>query len=239
MKRRRGRRAPMKTLPLLALIVAALGSPAAVSAQAAPSGNMDVAVRVTEARKANAILMQQYSWTSRTELIDQGQVKDIRIDLVNYGPGGQLQRSLINDQGTPLPGGFLRRRIAERERQKMEEYLAGLRDVLEWYTLPTAGKVQAFLSQAKATGPDATGAFELTGQNVVLLGDTFSLWVDPLTRHPRKMQVSTTFQGDPVNVTATFKTLPTGLNYVAYAEVTVPAKQISVQVQNFDYNRNN
>ncbi len=27
--------------------------------------------------------------------------------------------------------------------------------------------------------------------------------------------------------------------YVAYAEVTVPAKQLSVQVQNFDYNRNN
>ena len=51
--------------------------------------------------------------------------------------------------------------------------------------------------------------------------------------------MSTTFQGDPVNLTATFKTLPTGLNHVAYAEVTVPAKQLSVQVQNFDYNRNN
>jgi len=32
---------------------------------------------------------------------------------------------------------------------------------------------------------------------------------------------------------------PSGLNHVAYAEVTVPAKQLSVQVQNFDYNRNN
>ena len=47
------------------------------------------------------------------------------------------------------------------------------------------------------------------------------------------------FQGDAVTLTATFKTLPGGLNHVAYAEVTVPAKQISVQVQNFDYNRNN
>ena len=70
-------------------------------------------------------------------------------------------------------------------------------------------------------------------------GDTFSLWVDPFARHVRKIQVSTTFQGDPVNLTATFKTLPTGLNHVAFAEVTVPAKQITVQVQNFDYNRNN
>lgn len=225
-----------KTLRVITSITVALSAVPMTFAQMAPS---EVAVRVSEAQKANAIRMQQYSWTSRTEVIDQGQVKDIRIDLVNYGPGGQLQRSLINDQGAPLPGGFLRRRIAERERQKTEEYLAGLRDVLEWYTLPTAGKVQAFLRQAKATGPDATGAFELTGQNVVLLGDTFSQWVDPLTRHPRKIQVSTNFQGDPVNLTATFKTLPNGPNYVAYAEVTVPAKQISVQVQNFDYNRNN
>jgi len=51
--------------------------------------------------------------------------------------------------------------------------------------------------------------------------------------------VSATFQGDPVNLSATFKTLPSGLNHVAYAELTVPAKQITVQVQNFDYSRNN
>jgi len=42
-----------------------------------------------------------------------------------------------------------------------------------------------------------------------------------------------------VNLTATFKTLASGLNHVAFAEVSVPAKQLSVQVQNFDYNRNN
>ncbi len=51
--------------------------------------------------------------------------------------------------------------------------------------------------------------------------------------------MSTAFKGDPVSLTATFKTLRSGLNHVAYGEVTVPAKQLSVQVQNFDYNRNN
>ncbi len=79
----------------------------------------------------------------------------------------------------------------------------------------------------------------MTGRNVVLPGDTFSLWLNPRTHHAQRIQVATTFQGDPVNLSATFNTLPSGLNYVAYAEVTVPAKQISVQVQNFDYNRIN
>jgi hypothetical protein len=228
----------MKTAPILVVIVLALGWCQAALAQGAPD-NAAMAGRIAEARRANATLMQQYSWTSRTEVIDQGQVKDLRIDAVNYGPGGQLQRTLMNDQSAPLPFGFLRRRLAERERKKVEEYLGGLRDLLEQYTLPTAGRIQEFMNRARATGPDAAGLFEVTGQNVVYPGDTFSLWIDPRTRHPQRVQVSTTFEGDPVSLTATFKTLPSGLNHVAYAEVTVPAKQLSVQVQNFDYNRNN
>lgn len=167
----------MRFLPLLAVIGLALGWSTASSAQTGPPAPTNMAVRVTEARKANAALMRQYSWTSRTEVIDQGQVKDLRLDAVTYGPGGQLQRTVMNDQSAPLPFGFLRRRIAEIERQKVEEYLTGLRDLLEQYTLPTAGKVQDFLSRATATGPDASGLFEMTGQSVVYAGDTLSLWV--------------------------------------------------------------
>ena len=227
----------MKILALVTAMMGGIGWPQNILAQGAPPTEM--AVRVTQARKANAALMRKYSWTSRTEVIDQGQVKDVRIDAVNYGPGGQLQRSVLNDQSAPLPFGFLRRRIAENERQKVETYLTGLRGLFEQYTLPTAGKVQDFMNKATATGPDASGLFEMAGRNVVLPGDSFSLWLNPRTRHAQKIQVATTFQGDPVNLTATFQTLPSGLNYVAYAEVTVPAKQMSVQVQNFDYNRSN
>jgi hypothetical protein len=46
-------------------------------------------------------------------------------------------------------------------------------------------------------------------------------------------------QSDPVALTATFKTLRSGLNHVACAEVTVPANHLSVRGRNFYYNRNN
>ncbi len=223
-------------LPAVVALGLASGWPQAGAAQTAPPPT-SMAVRIAEARKANAALMRQYGWTSRTDVIDQGQVKDIRIESVSYGPDGQLQRIIVNDQSAPLPFGFLRRRIAEIERQRVEEYLAGLRSIFEQYTLPTAGKVQDFMSRATPSGPDASGLFELTGKDIVSPGETFSLWVDPRTRHPRKIQVSTAFKGDPVNLTATFKTLAAGLNYVSYAEVTVPTKTLSVQVQNYDYNR--
>jgi len=228
----------MKALSVLAVVAIAAGWVPTLWAQSPPAPTA-MAVRITEARKANAALMQQYSWTSRTEVIDQGSVKDLRLDTVNYGPNGQLQRTIMNDQSAPLPFGFLRRKIAEDERQKVEQYLTGLRGLVEQYTLPTAGRVQEFMSGATATGPDAGGLFEVSGRNVVVQGDTFSLWVDPASRHPRRLQVTTTFQGDPVTLIATFKTLHAGLNHVAFAEAIVPAKQLSVQVQNFDYNRNN
>lgn len=227
----------MKTIPVLAAALAMLGAPQALLAQSKAETTAVKAVQITEARKANAALMRQYSWSSRTELIEQGAVKDTRIELVNYGPAGQLQRTLVNDQSAPLPFGFLRRAVAENERKKMETYLHGLRVLLEEYTLPTAGKVLDFMSAAQMTGPDASGAVEMTGHGVVMPGDTFSVWSDARTRQTRKIQVATVYQGDVANLTATFATLPSRLTYVAYAEVTVPAKQLSVQVQNFNFNR--
>ncbi len=217
----------------------ALGLPHAAQAQSALSANANKSVQITEAREANAALMHQYTWNCRTEILDQGQVKDTRIELVNYTPFGQLQRSLINDQSAPLPFGFLRRAIAEHERQKMEQYLTGLRGLIEQYTLPTTGKILDFMTSAKTVGPDAQGLLQMTGNNVVSPGDSLTLWVNAYTRHLTRVQVNTTFQGDPVQLDATFSRLPSGLNYMAYAEATVPSMQLSVQVQNFNYTRPN
>ena len=80
----------------------------------------------------------------------------------------------------------------------------------------------------------------MTGYNVVQPGDNLTLWVNPWTKHLRQMQVNTTFQGNAVQMTATFQTLPgSGLNYAAFAEATVPAKQLSVQIQNYNFARLN
>ena len=227
----------MKRVILTALILLT-GVPAAW-AQSALSADANRAVQISEARQANAALMHHYTWTSRTEILDQGQVKDTRLELVHYTPFGQLQRSLLNDQSAPLPRGFLRRAIAENERKKMEEYLTGLRGLLEQYTLPTTGKILDFMTTAKPMGPDASGLFSLTGSNVVSPGDSLTIWVNAATKHVARIQVNSTFQGDPVQLDATFSTLPSGLNSVAYAEATVPNKQLSVQVQNFNYSRPN
>ncbi|HEX2973886.1 MAG TPA: hypothetical protein VHP11_16250 [Tepidisphaeraceae bacterium] len=203
----------------------------------AQDSNAQKAATITAARQQNAALMKQYTWDSRTELIDKGRVVDIHLDLVTYGSGGQLQRTPLNDQSSHKPRGFLRREIAKEKKEEMQEYLTGLRGLLDQYTLLSEGKILDFINQAKMELPGPDGLVLLTGRDVVVPSDQLSLWVSAATHKPQRVQVNTTFQGDSVTMTGTYKTLPSGLNYLEFAEVEIPGKELTLQVHNFNYTR--
>ena len=110
----------MKILTILAAGLILLATPHFILAQDQLNKRAETAVKITEARKANARLMHQYSWHSRTELIENGEVRDMRLELVQYGPDDRLQRIVENEQGASLPFGFIRRAIAENKRKEIE-----------------------------------------------------------------------------------------------------------------------
>lgn len=231
----------LSQLTLALVVVACAQSALAQSGQYAAANH---AVQISEARRKNAALMHHFVWNSRTEIIVNGEVKDTRIEQVQYSPTGQLQHTLLNDQPAssgpmlPTPIGFLRKAIAKKEKQDLETFLKGLTKLLQQYTLPTTGKILDFMSSATPRGPDENGMFQLSGSNVVQPGDNLTIWVNPWTQHVRQVKVHTTSQGDTVQLTATFQTLhQSGLNYAAFAEATIPEKQLSVQVQNYNYAR--
>jgi hypothetical protein len=226
----------MRKLFILATSLLVFGGDQTNQLQAQSEG---LAVKIAEVRKANVALMKQYSWQSRTELTDNGKVADTRIETVSYGPDGKLQRTLLNDESSPLPRGFVRRRIAEREKEKVEKYLTGLRALLDQYTLPTEGKMLGFVADAKIQAPDANAVLQFTGTGVVVPGDTVTLSVQAATRQTLKLAITTSFEGDPVIVSASFRTLAGGLNHLEFGEVDVAAKQIKLQQHNYNYNQNN
>jgi hypothetical protein len=225
-------RAAAATIVLASLLLA---RPATAQGNIALSAAQTV--QVVQSRAQNAALMKQYVWDERIDFLVNGQQKDLRIDLVNFGPDGKIQRTVLNDQSAPLPRGFFRRSIAEGEKKDVEEYIQGLGKLLHAYTLPTPGAVMNFLDAAVPV-PQPDGSLMISGQNVVQPGDSLSVWVNAATRKTLRMTVSTSFQGNPVSLSATFLTLPTtGLNYCGFAELTVPAKGYAIQVQNFNFNR--
>ena len=198
----------------------------------------EVANQVTAARQANAAAMQKYTWDQRTELLEDGTVKDTRVDMVNW-VNGQYQQSLVSNDGPSLPRFGIRKRIAEQKQQEMKDYLSGLKAQLEQYTMGTSPQLLAFFNKAQVSGPDASGLIALSGGSIVMAGDSMTLWINAATHKAAKAFVATTYQGNPVTMNATFNTLAAGLSYMNFADIQIPAKQMEVQVSNFNYNPNN
>ncbi|HJV33590.1 hypothetical protein [Geomonas sp.] len=226
----------MRTLSLAVAGIALVVWPSLVCAEVSPA----LVQKVVAARQKNATMLRQYTWESRTEITENAAVKDIRLEQNTFGPDGQPQRTLINDQAAPLPSGFLRKKIAEKERDKMETYLKGLHALLDQYTLPTAGKTLDFVLQAQVTPANASGNLQFFRGSVAVPGDSMSLWIGAVDLQPKRMQVTTFYQGDQINMTITYKTLSNGFTYPEFGQVEVFGKGITLQVHNFNYaNQNN
>lgn len=226
-----------KTLSL-AVFVASCSFPTAAQDAANQALRAGIAAKVTQTRQANAVAMQQYTWDQRTEVLEDGVVKDTRVEMVNW-VNGQYQKSQVSDVGPSLPRFGLRKRVAEEKQKEMKEYAAGLKALLQQYTLDTSPQLLAFFDKAQVSGPDATGLLALSGGSVVSPGDSMTLWVNAATHKAQKVFIATTYQGSPVTMNATFNTLAAGLSYMNYADIQIPAKTLELQVSNFNYNRNN
>lgn len=208
------------------------------SAALAQIPNEGLANSIVAARQKNFSLMQQYTWNARTEIIKDGSVKDTRIQQVTYGPTGVPQYTLLNDIGAPVPRGFFRRAVAENEKKEMEKYLTGLQQLIGQYTLPTNGAIVNFLGTAtitQGTSPEGKAILQTTGNGVVTPGDTLAFTFDAATFAVKRMDITTTFDGQSVTMSATFRTMPSGLTHLQFATVDVPSKQLSVQLHNYDY----
>src|SRR5262249_43784287 len=179
-----------------------------------------------------------YTWDQRTELLEGGTVKDTRVEMVNW-VNGAYQRSLVSNEGPSLPRFGIRKRIAEGKQKEMQQYMSGLKAQLEQDTLGTSPQVLGFFNKAAVSGPDATGLIALSGGSVVMPGDSMTVWVNAATKKAAKAFVATTYQGDSVTMNATFNTLPTGLDYVSFADIQIPGKSMEVQSSTSTNNKNN
>jgi hypothetical protein len=229
-----------RALGVSILAGALLASASSLVAQDAANQSLraGIAAKVTALRQANAAAMQQYTWDQRTEVLEDGVVKDTRVELVNW-VNGQYQKSLVSDQGPSLPRFGLRKRIAEEKQKEMKEYAAGLKSLLQQYTLDSSPQLLAFYNKAQVSGPDASGLLALSGGSVVTPGDSMTLWINSTTHKAAKAFIATNYQGNPVTMNATFNTLAAGLSYMNYCDIQIPAKALELQVSNFNYNKNN
>lgn len=202
-----------------------------------PQGGVkEIVTEVLNARRLSNSLAPQYTWFSRTEVMRKKEVLNILIEKLEYGHDGQLIRKTINEQGAKMPTAFLIRNIAEEEKMSIEKFLYGLHDFLLKYSMKEEERVTRFIETSGWQIANDRKEVVFTGENVVEQGDRLTWWVDLSNFSSSKIEVTTVFEGDKITFTATFATLKGGLNYIAFAEALIPEKNLTLQVQYYDYN---
>ena len=181
-------------------------------------------------------MLREYTWNTRTEVKIDGEVKSVKVDLVRFTPEGELQKTKVSDSadGQKKPRG-IKGKVASKKIKGMQEWASELTQLLQKYSLPTAGSLLDFMDKAtvERTGQLAT----VVASDVVQQGDKMTVLVDSGSRQLKMIQVSTSLDGDSVDVEILNESLENGPSYTARQIVKVPAQKVELTVENFNFLR--
>lgn len=219
---------------LLALAWMTVLSPS-MQAQAPPNQQFG------KAMVENAAELRQYTFKQRTEVSLNGEVKSVRLDQVRFDLDGNLERTPLTPVAAEAPKARgLRGKAVAKKREETADYLERLMSLARRYLTPGRGDLEKLSSKAEIwKGQGATGnQVRIQATDFVKSGDSFVWTLDAVAKLPVRMEARTELDGDPVTVTAEYRTLPSGPNYVARAIVKSARKDLEVKVESFGYERN-
>jgi len=162
---------------------------------------------------------------------------------VQLGPDGKPQKTAI---GAPPPsdtgGGRLKKHIVEKKKEEYEDYAESIKTLIQQYVPPDPAQLQQAYQQGNIMmGPagGASGQYRLVISNYVKQGDNMTLVVDQAQKDLVSLSIATYLSdpSDAVTVSAVFSRLPGGPNHVASETINGVSKQLTLAVQNSNYQR--
>lgn len=217
--------------PTLATLVLSLAAPLALAQGADPAA---LAGQYAANAKQNATITRQYAWKMRVEPTVKGDVKPAAIYQMRFGTDGQLQKTLLT--APPAKPSGLGKRIKESKMEDFQEWAGKLAETVKAYMAPTPGNMMDFYSKASIT-PAQDGTAQISGRNFLQPGDTATYWINKATKVPVRYAFTTTLDGDPVQGTVVYGQVPGGPQYAAQIVASVPAKEASIKIENFEYTK--
>jgi hypothetical protein len=171
-----------------------------------------------------------------------GDEKSRKQQQCYYGADGKVQKIEIS-QSAPeaAPRGPFRRRMAERKKEEMTDYMQEAVSLVRQYVPPDQARLQA----AKDAGNVSLQILEpgrrvrLTFRNYVKFGDSFSFDVNLANNRPTAGNVSSTLDSDQssISLALQFGTLDSNATYVSRAVLNAPDKNLTVTVENSGYRK--
>jgi hypothetical protein len=202
-----------------------------------------------ESQKANAQALRQYSWKSRTEIKLKGESKNVKVEQVRYDATGKLQKTPIGSPpaAAAVPaaaparggrgGGRVKNKIIENKKEEFGEMMKGLGELVASYGHLPPEKMQAFAAGAtKGKGEGAMeGTAQIQGANVLMSGDSMTIWIDPTSQMMRRVEIKTLYEEKPAMLVTEYRSVPNGPTYMAKALLTYPEKNVELTVDNYEH----
>jgi MOSC domain-containing protein YiiM len=208
--------------------------------------NPEMQQRIAEVKESMAVnkqLLAQYTWMEQDIISIKGEEKKEELYNVQLGPDGKPQKtpvdpSTVSDDDRRRRG--LRGRIIEKKTEEYKEYGDQIKSLVRQYVPPEKEMLQQAYQQGNVMmGPmgGAPGEYRLVISNYVKQGDTMTLVMNKAQKAAVSLSISTYLNdpSDAVKVNVQFAKLPNGPNHVASETIDGVSKQLTITVQNSNY----
>jgi hypothetical protein len=218
------------------LVVACIAVLPGTPAGSQPPDPAAMAKRYSESAQKNAALLRQYSWKMRTEVTIKGDTKPAQIYQMRYDLDGKLQKTQLTAPQEVKKKRGIRGAIQKGRIEDFQEWVAELTDLVKGYMAPSPGTMLDFYARATMS-PATDSTAQVSAPAFLQKGDRATFWVDRETGAPVRFRFDTTLDGDPVEGNVDFGRIPGGPPYAARVKVSVPARNVSAKIENFDFQK--
>jgi hypothetical protein len=199
--------------------------------------------QIKEAMAANKQALSHYTWQEQQTVSLKGEVKKQQLFQVQNGPDGKPQKTLVGpppEQQEPS-GGRLKRHVVEKKKEEFKDYAQQIAELAQSYAQPEPGRLQQAFAQGNAMlgSGGAPGEIKLVIHNYVKPNDTVTMTFNSANKAVQSLQIAS-YLNDPkdaVNITAQFARLPDGTNHVANMLVNGVSKELTVNIENSNYQK--
>lgn len=194
---------------------------------------------VKQAAAENKQQLRQYQWTETTQLTLKGDAKPPSQKLCQYGPDGQVQKTPIGPPPEQPSGGRMKRRIIEKKKEEIADYMDDVKGLLTMYVPPDPQKMQQAFQAGKVSFNPAGGLVNVIFADYAQPGDQMTLTFDPASKKITSLNINT-YMGqakDAVTLQVQMATLPGGPTYPQQTILSASAKQLVVTTTNSDYQK--
>jgi hypothetical protein len=194
---------------------------------------------VKQAAALNTQMLHQYTWLETTQLTLKGDAKPPAQNQCQYGPDGQVQKTLVSPPPPPPSGGRMKQRVIEKKKAEMKDYMGDVKNLLSLYVPPDPQKMQQAFAAGKLSLNPMGGMINFVFTDYAVPGDKMTLTYDKEAKKIVSLDISTYMgdEKDAVTLKATMATLPNGPNYTQQSVLSATAKELVVTTTNSNYQR--